>query len=74
MISIELSTRERELVRLWIENARERAGHYGDGMSVFPDEARIEEKLSKEGKVRFTRHQLELILDLSGDLAWMNSN
>jgi hypothetical protein len=68
MISIELTARQRELIRIWIDNSRVKAGHYGDGASVFPDEARIEEKISEEGKVRLTRHQIEMLLDLSSGL------
>jgi hypothetical protein len=67
MITLKLSARERDLVRLWIETMRERSGHWGDGAVTTPDEARVEYKLTQVSPV-FTRWQLEEIRD------WAASN
>ncbi len=64
MLEISLSPSEKELVRLWINNLRERSGHWGDGMAAFSDEEIVFEKLDGNSKqVRMTRFHPELILE-----------
>jgi hypothetical protein len=64
MLEISLSPSEKELIRLWITNLRERSGHWGDGMATFPDEEIVFGKLDATSvKVRMTRFHWELILE-----------
>ena len=66
MIEIALTPRECELIRLGLESMRESCSHRGDGLVITTDEAMIEEKLARAGKLRFTRHHLELVLGWVG--------
>jgi hypothetical protein len=65
MIEIELTQTERKLIHHWIECMREESSHRGDGEVVFPDEQIVENKIDHAGPVRFTRHQMEEVLDWS---------
>ena len=56
-IDTDFTKREREWVRLWIENMREDSEHWGDGAVTFTAEAIVENKLDKDGPVRVTRHR-----------------
>ncbi len=64
MLEIYLSALERDLVRHWIADLSESAGHWGDGRATFPDEEIVSQKLSRDtGTIRITRVHLELILE-----------
>jgi hypothetical protein len=65
MIEIELSARERQLIRQWIDNVQRDSSVFGDDPIVFPDEVIVEHKLEKDGPVKFTRFHLELIVEWS---------
>lgn len=63
MIDVELSSRERKLIRDWIDFEQRGSSRFGDDPIILPEEVIVEHKLEHEGPVRFTRHQLELLLE-----------
>jgi len=64
-IALELSPTQRQLIRHWHQTTLDKAGHYGDGVATFPDEAAIMAKLNSgdTGALSFTDAQVRQILD-----------
>ncbi|MFH0921945.1 MAG: hypothetical protein V1913_16475 [Fibrobacterota bacterium] len=69
MIRLELSVAERGIIRHWFEFVQADSQHYGDGITLFPEEQVIIQKLAlhPEGPVDFTEEQVDLIKD------WMDA-
>jgi len=65
MIRFELSETERGVIRRWFEFVQADSQHFGDGITLFPEEQAILGKLkpSPEGSVEFSEGQVDIIAD-----------
>lgn len=63
------TNKEKKVILDWFEYVSEDSKHYGDGLVIFPDEARLIKKLKKqEEETDFNEFDIRMIVD------WMNTN